>query len=282
MRIEAFNNVVKISEIKNGTKIYTEQNSVIATSGKLQRDKLLSSELEGIDYTPMEMPYPIAQAHAISQMGEKHTQDRKNRGEQAYVLCSALADSQSITIRGCCFGQIMIWNNTPMKKGEKFEPNQSAKVDFVAINDETGRDEEVHFTNVKTSLSMKRAHGTLYAVEGAFLAAELTVKAKVYHTNDTEVKHYSKTEDSFQRFYGKGNVFLNVNGGLIEHYLHPNQSINIWPGYLLGFTAGIGIKMQPAGDVILRNEENNDYVIQLTAGKKGGFVYEQSVLKKEN
>ena len=292
MRIYSAGNSVTVSKMSKGTKIYAERNSVIASSkvtqsnnvspkeGKLLRRRLLSSELEGRDYTPVEMPSAIAQAWAMYQVGKKQTLDRKRIGERSYVLYEVISDSQKVTFRGCYPGHIMIWNATPMKKGEKYGPNQSALVDFVEINDETGCDEKVHFLE-ELDTEMRRPHGTLYTVKGSFLAAELAVKAEVYHTKDVAVKRFSETDDSFQKFSGKGNVLLNVHGYLIEIPLYPKEAVDIWPGYLLGFTEGITLSMESAGDVTLRNEENNDYVIRLKAGEKGGFVYAHSALAVE-
>lgn len=293
MRISTNGNTATISKMPRDAEFYVERNSAVAgspvtqsmskdpTEGKLLRRRLLSSELEGRDYTPVEMPSAIAQAWAMYQVGKKQTLDRKRIGERSYVLYEALANDQKVTFRGCYPGHIMIWNATPMKNGETYESNQSALVDFVEIDDETGCDKKVHFTNVEDSGSMERAHGTLYTVKGSFLAAELAVKAEVYHTKDVAVKRFSETDDSFQKFSGKGNVLLNVHGYLIEIPLYPKEAVDIWPGYLLGFTEGITLSMHSAGDVTLRNEENNDYVIRLKAGDEGGFVYAHSALASE-
>ena len=43
----------------------------------------------------------------------------------------------------------------------------------------------------------------------------------------------------------------------------------------------VKIEMVSAGDVLLRNRENRDYWIQLTAGEKGGTVFCHSVDPKQ-
>ena len=74
---------------------------------------------------------------------------------------------------------------------------------------------------------------------------------------------------------------MEAPGALQEVKLIANESVACWPGDLLAFTEGIKLKMIPAGDSALRNEENNDYLILATADKNGGFFYAKSVQVSE-
>lgn len=269
--------VVKLSKIEKGEKFYAECNSCIASSpifneadnkagkptGGLVRRRLLPPELEGEDYTPEERVTKAGQAWANFTLGTKQTMDRKRIGEKSYVLYEALEDRQKITFRSCFPGTIMAWDATPLAAGEMYvEDDEDAKSIF-------SKDEA------------DRPHGTLRAVKGSFLVANLKVKAKVYHTKDVQVVKLSETKDSFQEFSGNGMVFLEVHGDLLEIPLYPGEAVDVFPGYLLAFTEGVTLEMKAAGDVTLRNEENNDYLIQLTAGPQGGYVYTHSVKMRD-
>lgn len=268
---------VTISKMAVGEKLYAERNSAIASSpiynkadadsgrptGQLNRRRVMITELEGEDYTPEVKPTKLSQAWSNFQLGTKQTLDRKRIGERSYVLYEALADDQKVTFRSCFPGTIMCWNATPLVTGE-----------YYLRSGETAK-------SVSNEEDYLRPHGTLLAVTGSFLVADLRVKAKVFHTGDVAVVKFSETKDSFQKFSGNGMVFLEVHGDLQEIPLYPNESVDVFPGYLLGFTEGMKLEMKSAGDVTLRNEENNDYVIRLTAGALGGFVYTHSVKPRD-
>lgn len=268
---------VTISKMAIGDKVYAERNSFIASSpvyskedadsgrptGALYRRRLMVTELEGENYTPDAMPTALSQSWANFKLGTKQTLDRKRIGERSYVLYEALAPDQKVTFRSCFPGVIMPWNAAPLRPGELYvRPNTEAK----SIHEEA---------------EVSRPHGTLIAVRGSFLVADLKVSAKVYHTGDPLIIKSSETGDAFQKFSGNGIVFLEVHGDLQEIPLYPNESVDVVPGYLLGFTEGVTLAMKQAGDRTLRNEENNDYVIRLTAGSKGGYVYTHSVKPRD-
>lgn len=264
---------VTISKMMHGEKVYAERNSCIASSpvyskadaeagrptGFLYRRRLMITELEGQDYTPEVKPTALSQKWADFKLGTQQTLDRKRIGERSYVLYEALAPEQKVTFRSCFPGIILRWNAAPLADGEYYlRDGEEAK----SVLEEDDAD---------------RPHGTLMAVRGSFLVADVRVSAKVYHTGDVQVVKLSETKDSFQKFSGNGMVFLEVHGDLQEIPLYPGESVDVFPGYLLGFTEGITLAMKAAGDVTLRNEENNDYVIRLTADEKGGYVYTHSV-----
>ena len=263
---------VTISKIEKGKKFYAERNSVVASSpiaganqvGGLSRRRLMITELEGEEYASKKMPTEISQLFADFMASTKQTIDRKRIGERSYVLYEALEDGQKITFRSCCPGTIMRWNASPLASDENYLnlPTDGRKIQAKTIFEKG---------------DSRRPHGVFMAVRGSFLVAELEAKALVYHTGSVSVRRFSETDDSFQRFEGNGNVFLEVHGDLQEIPLYPNESVDVFPGYLLGFTEGVSLEMKAAGDITLRNEENNDYVIRLTAGSKGGYVYTHSV-----
>lgn len=264
---------VTISKMKAGEKIYAERNSFIASSpifskeeanhgkptGALVRRRLMVTELEGTDYTPDKMPTPLSQSWNNFKIGTKQTMDRKRIGERSYVLYEALEDNQKVTFRSCFPGIIMPWNAEPLAPGEYYV-NEEEEAKSIFEEDENNR-----------------PHGTFMAVRGSFLVASMNVSAKVFHTGNKMIIRSSETGDSFQKFSGKGYVFLEVRGDLQEIPLYPEESVDVVPGYLLGFTEGIKLEMKPAGDITLRNEENNDYVIRLRSGSLGGYVYTNSV-----
>lgn len=262
---------VSISKMEEGVILYAERNSCIACSPiatkaeegtGLWRRRVLSTELNGENYTHEKKPTPISQAWADFKLGTKKTIDRKRIGERSYVLYEALEDGQKATFRTCFPGTIMPWNARPLEKDEVYvKEKNSGEIPKSIYNEDEN----------------ERPHGTLIAVRGSFLVADIKVAASVYHTGKVEVLRFSETMDSFQKFSGQGMVFLEVHGDLQEIPLHPDESVDVFPGYLLGFSEGIKLEMKPAGDVTLRNEENNDYVIRLKAGEKGGYVYTHSV-----
>lgn len=271
---------VTISKMEEGDKIYAERNSCIAsspvysredekagrTTGKLKRRRLMVTELEGTDYTPDKKPTELSQGWTNFKLGTQQTLDRKRIGERSYVLYEAMEDGQKATFRSCFPGTIMRWNAVPLAKGEHYvAPEESDEIT-----------KSVH--NVDDD---QRPHGTLMAVQGSFLVADLKVSAKVHHTGNVQVVRFSETKDSFQKFSGNGMVFLEVRGDLQEIPLYSGESVDVFPGYLLAFTEGITLEMKAAGDKTLRNEENNDYVIRLTAGENGGYVYTHSVKPKD-
>ena len=267
---------VTISKMMTGEKLYAERNSCIASSpiynkedadagkptGLLRRRRLMVTELEGEDYSPVQKPTKLSQQWNDFKLGTKQTLDRKRIGERSYVLYEALGEEQKVTFRSCFPGTIMRWNAAPLAPGECYVCQGEIAKSVLSDDYNT-------------------PHGTLMAVRGSFLVADLIVSAKVYHTGNVQVVKLSETKDSFQKFSGNGNVFLEVHGDLQEIPLYPGESVDVFPGYLLGFTEGVTLEMKPAGDVTLRNEENNDYIIRLTAGPLGGYVFTHSVKPKD-
>jgi len=274
---------VTISKLKTGEKVYAERNSCIACSpisiegdgsrGGLRRRRLMAVELEGEDYDVPEMPTRLSQAFVGFALNVKQTITRKQLGERSYVLYEAMSDDQKATFRSCFPGNIMAWNATPLPESESYiMPEDYYYYNPTAV---------VHsIFNVDEA---KRPHGTIRVVKGSFLVAEMKVKAKVYHAEDegARIKRQSETDNTFQEFSGNGMVFFEARGDLQEIPLYPDESVDVFVGYLLGFTEDVSLKMSPAGDSILRNEENSDYVIRLTAGPRGGFVYTHSVKIQE-
>ena len=262
-----------ISKIPKDVKFYAERNTAIVSSpiadNGIKRRRLMLTELQGEEYTIPHRATLIGQAYAQFKVGTKQTMDRKRIGERSYVLYEAIRDEQKVSFRSCFPGTILCWNASPMGENERYFYNgQSGSNSVWNTNEEF------------------RPKGTLYAIRGSFLVAELTVQAKVYHQEgdsqrDVLVKRFSETDNSFQKFSGQGYVFLECHGDLREIPLYPGEQVDVWPGYLLGFTEGVTLQMKPAGDVTLRNEENNDYVIRLTAPEKGGYVYAQSMSMKD-
>ena len=260
-----------VSKIKKGNKFYSEESSVIACSpicdldseSGLKRYCLTQKELNGEAENPPRKKTFLGQFLADSFTEVEHTLERQRIGEKMYVVHEAASSGQKVTYKSCFPGTIMCWDVTPLSEGEMcFDFNKSVwETDIV-----------------------KRPHGTLIAVRGSFLVADFRVNACVYHQSGGDevlIKRFSKTENIFQKFEGKGYVFLEVHGDLQEIPLFPGESVDIFPGHLLAFTEGISLSMVKAGDVRLRNVENNDYVIRLTASSKGGFVYMSSVTHED-
>lgn len=132
-----------------------------------------------------------------------------------------------------------------------------------------------------TILEWDCSQGDIYAVSDSFLVAEIAVKSHVYHTENSSVKKFSETNDVFQRFSGQGRVWLEVHGDLETIELYPGESVQVCPGFFLAMSDGVQFEMVSAGDIHLRNRENCDYWIQLTAGENGGVVYCHSVNPKQ-
>lgn len=267
-----------ISRMDKGDRIYAEMNSCIACSpifdqddydngrptGMMKRRRILPAELEGEDYTPVKKPTFLSQRWSDFKLDTKQTLDRERIGEQSYVLYEAMGPKQKVSFRSCFPGTIMAWNARPLEDFEYYvAPWEDDPKTIYDPNEDN------------------RPHGVLRAVHGSFLAADLRVKAKVFHTGKVLVRKSSGTDDSFQEFNGSGIVFLEVHGDLQEIPLHPGEGVDVFKGYLLGFTEGVTLEMKPAGSVILRKEEANDYVIRCTAGEKGGYVYTHSVRPRE-
>lgn len=268
-----------ISKMEKGERVYAEIGSCIACSpifdeddykngrptGQLKRRRLLLAELEGEDYTPEKKPTELSQKWSNFMLATKQTIDRERIGEQSYVLYEALAPHQKVSFRSCFPGIIMPWDATPLDPSEYYvSPADWEEPRTIHDPDET-----------------KRPHGTLLAVNGSFLVADLKVRAKVFHFNDPLIRKSSGTEDSFQKFSGHGMVFLEVHGDLQEIPLRPGEGVDVFKGYLLGFTEGVTLKMRSAGELALRKEETNDYVIRCTAGSRGGYVYTHSVRPRD-
>lgn len=266
---------VTISKIRTDEEFYAERNSCIACSplfveedakagrltGQLQRKSATGAELEGASYKPPQMPTFFSRTWANFVADSKVTIDRKYMGEKSYVLHKSLEEGQKATFRSCFPGTIMAWDATPLEDGEVYLEKDGEE------------------KSVESQESKDRPHGTLLVVRGAFLLASSKIVGEVWNAPDPEslIVKASGTGNAFQRFSGDGFVFLEVHGGLQEIPLEPNESVDVFPGYLLGFTEGVKLEMKSAGNMILRNDENNDYVIRLTADDKGGYVYTHSV-----
>ena len=190
--------------------------------------------------------------------GVEQTDERKRIGERSYVIYEALGPNQKVTFRSCFPGTIMAWNATPLLDGEVY--TSTSKIRTIFADDYADR-----------------PHGIIRVTKGAFLCADIKVKGKVYHTQDDGIINFSETKDYFQEFNGRGYSFFEVHGDLLEIPLLPYESVDVFPGYLLGFTDSMTLLMRSAGDITLRNEENSHHVIRLTADKRGGYVYTHSV-----
>lgn len=158
----------------------------------------------------------------------------------------------------------MCWNASPLRDAENF-------VDFG----------DTFKKSIFESTEYKRPHGPFCAVKGSFLAASIDVKTSLYHQSvdsqrDSLVKLLSMTDNTFQHFSGNGYALLMSYGSISEVMLHPGEQFDVFPGYLLGFTEGVTLEMESAGDAIIRNLELKHDVIRLTAPKNGGYVYTQS------
>lgn len=264
-------------------KIYAERNSCIACSpiftgeydrlgnrvGGLQRRRVMAVELEEPDKIEEPKPTRLSRAFSGFMKETMQTITRKQMGERSYVLYEALENGQKVTFRSNFPGTIMAWNATPLMAGECYIKEEEYYNDhpYEVIPSVFNENNEL------------RPHGTINVVKKSFLVANLKVKPKVYHAEDTnaQIKGLSETDNTFQQFTGNGMVFFEVRGDLQEIPLYPGESVDVFVGYLLGFTDGVKLAMKPAGDSVLRNEENSDFVIRLTAGEKGGFVYTHSV-----
>ena len=270
---------VTISKMATGEKIYAERNSCVASSpitvdrdapdNGLWRGRVMANQLKKEDEVVSEPPTRLSKMFTGFALNTKQTITRKQMGERSYVLYEALMDNQKATFRSCFPGTIMAWNATPLPETTNYI-----------------QDEDYYYYHpgeiVPSVFNMdeaRRPHGTIRVVKGSFLVADLKVKADVYHEPDSEakIKRLSETDNTFQEFTGDGMVFFEVHGDLQEIPLYPGEAVDVFVGYLLGFTEDVSLRMCPAGDSILRNEENSDYVIRLTAGPRGGFVYTHSV-----
>lgn len=269
--------MVSISNIPAGAKFYAKPNSTISSSpivenndgGKLSRRIATLSELQGEGQGLPKRVTFFGQMHAKIVAGTKQSIERTTMGQRYSVLYEALADDQTITMGGSFPGTIMCWNAKPLGDNESFVDSK-----------------DTFQKSIFESENSKRPQGPFCAVTGPFLAASLDVKANVYHQTvnsrtDILVKQFSETNNTFQHFSGNGYVMLEVYGGLSEFPLCPGEQINVFPGYLLGFTEGITLEIKPAGDKFLRHAEHRDYVIRLTAPQKGGYVYTHSVIPAE-
>ncbi len=257
---------VTVSKIARGEKIYAEMGTMLASSpigeGLLRR-RVMATELNGESYVPPQMPTWISQWWAGVKSNVRQTVDSEAVQEGPYMLFEAVKNDQKVSFKSCFPGTIMAWNARPLVRGENYVlPNSEAKSIF-AENE------------------ADRPHGTLIAINGAFLAGDIRVQNKAYHTGDSSIRDNSKTGDTFQRLEGNGLVFLEVHGDLGEIPLYPGESVDICPGYLLGFTEGIRLKMIDAGDRAVKAEDNQDSLIRCTAGAKGGYVYTHSVDSEE-
>lgn len=255
MRIKITNNgypTVTISKLDEGKMLYAEINSMIACSTDLERSLCLAN---GASYTVPERHTPIGRFFANRVMEAKQAINREATNERSYVLFKAKKNDQKVTLKSCFPGMIMAWNTEPMLSDQVYDVTLSV----------FSHSEEEYL------------HGTIIAVRGAFLAAEMSVRMDVYKTNNIRVTSASKTGGIFQHFSGSGTVFLEAHGDLIEIPLYPFESVDVWPGNLFAFTEGIDMKMHVSSDINLRGAENEKEVIRLTAPAHGGFVYVQSV-----
>lgn len=268
---------VTVSSIDAGEEIYAERNSCVACStiytgekdehgnsiGGMERGRVMSESPE--------TKGPTRMARAILKFNRdvKETIDRKILGERSYISYKALKDKQKATFIVKFPGMIMLWDATPMEEDEVFVEDE----DYYKHH----RHEKVR--SVFNEDLSKRPHGKINVVKGSFLVADMCVKANVFHVDDPgiKIKSLSGTDNTFQQFSGEGMVAFEVHGTLQEIPLYPGEAVDVFVGYLLGFTEGVELAMKPAGNAVLRNEENSDYVIRLTAGEKGGYVYTHSV-----
>lgn len=163
--------------------------------------------------------------------------------------------TRRVSFRSNFMGEAMLWRVDPLEEGGKHVLAGDMPRDW---NDPT-------------------LHGTLIAVKGAFMAAEMTVRSKAYNTKDEDVRQFSGTDDAFQKFTGKGVLCLESHGTLIGTPLAPHRSITIWPGCLLAFTKGVEISMISAGKPDLVAEEGVPYLILAKAPEKGAYVFTQSL-----
>lgn len=258
-----------VSKMKKGDAIYAEKNHMIASSPTGKDTLVRTLFVDGQEaFTPEKRVTPLGKIFAQSKASVKQTHARQRVGERTYVLFQAKADDQKITFRTSFPGTILKWRVDPLEKGEKYLYPEYVgySVDNRSVNNE---DDE------------NRPHGNFIATAGSFLAAQTSVKTREFHTGQVEIARFSETGDSFQKFTGHGYVFMEVHGDLQEIPLYPGESVEVWPGHLLGFTASVALEMVSAGDLTLRNEENNDYVIRLTANGKGGYVYVHGVRDKD-
>lgn len=265
-----------VSRLKAGEKIYAEKNAVIASSpvyseadniagiptGKLIRRRITTQELEGHSYVREKKPTVLSQMFSDFKVNTRETIERTRIGESSYVLYEPLADNQKITFRTSFPGTILPLLIAPSEEENYIDSNGKMMSSLSSDHD-------------------MRPKGVFRAVKGSLFVSDFGVSAKVYHTQDIAIKTLSRTDDSFQEFRGKGNVFLAVNGDLLEIPLLPGESVDVWPGFLVCFSDGVTLKMTSAGDITLRNEENNDFAIRLTAGSKGGYVYVNSITPQD-
>ena len=258
-----------ISKIAKGRKFYAEPNSAIAFSpvydpdtgiGSLKRYCITEGEKNGNSDPGPVRHTRLGKFFQGEKMAIRETIERKVIGEQPmYVVYEALEKDQKITFKSCFPGTILPWKVNSLAQGETYD-----------------------FKSIWSTRIDERPHGPLNAVKGSFLTADFNVLTKPYYQTgnnerDVLVKNFSGTNNVFQQFTGEGYVFLEVHGDLQEIPLFPRESVDIFPDQLLAFTDGVILNMVIAGDLRLRNLENNQYVIRLTAPEKGGFVYISSV-----
>ena len=271
--------IVTVSGIEPNDRIYAEENTMMLSAaiydkdfnpnGRLVRSLITPEELAGESYVPQKRFTRLGRWFEQARIDERQTAARKNSGERAFVVYKTKEDKPKededeekkpkVTFKSHFPGSVLVWNVRKMAKEEDY----LKKVSYEAMSPE------------------ERPHGTLIAVRGAFLCGDLRAKSEVYTTGQDDIKQFSGTGDAFQKFSGKGIICLEAPGALQEVKLVEGESVACWPGDLLAFTDGIKLKMIPAGDSALRNEENNDYLILATADKKGGFFYAKSVQVSE-
>lgn len=249
--------VVTISCLKKGDRLYSEIKKLRSISESVERNIMTAEDLVGEGFRKKKRFTRLGKLHQKHLQDDFATNQRVLGGESPYVVCEATDNNQEVSYH-CQNGTILVWNARPVDE-----------LEFYVIGN--------FFKSYKSRAKKNRPHGVLIAVKGSFLCADLKVKPSLFMTRSEQILQFSKTQDKFQRFSGNGMVCLEAKGTLTEMPLRPGESKRIVPGTLLAFTEGITLSMVSAGPPDLRNEENNDYLIELTAGKKGGYCYTSCV-----
>jgi uncharacterized protein (AIM24 family) len=229
--------VLTVSKIPKGGKFYSEIGVEIAHSPNTKRSVLTMGQLLGKEETVVEVaPTRIGNFFRDLKKDWDTTQVRKFSGEQkSFVLYEAQSDEAKFTLRSCFPGSLFVYD--------------LSKSDLLAVTD-------------------------------SFFAANYSAKYSVFSTDDVKIRTFSETKDLFQHFYGEGYVVLEVHGAFVEIPLYAGEKIQVAPGQLLAVTQEkvgenmttenqtVKMKMVSAGDVTLRQLENRDYFIELTAPGK--------------
>lgn len=256
---------VTIENMPEGAKIYAETQSAVDLSSicddENQGGIVRSSSM---DYEVPKRSTTFGKLFAMFETDVKQTIAREVAGEPVYIQYTAKEPNQEATFRACFPGSIMVWNAAPLEEGEVYLKQGETPKSIYSSNPED------------------RPHGTLIAVNGSFLVADIAVKTEVYHQKtdkdvDLLVKTFSKTDNNFQKFSGDGYVCLEVAGGEYRQKpLYPGQTHYVFPGSLVAFTEGISLEIKSAGDIGVRTMDKRDYIIRCTAPPEGGYIYIRS------